>query len=413
MEPLSRASRHRRQLIVGGVALGASLATLRLPLGEAASAEDRAARAIDVREFGAIGDDRADDTKALQAAIDHAFATGINCYLPAGTYRITATLVVGATMGKGNNRAGWRLFGDGGKTDAGAGIGGTLIRLQGAGHEAILKVASAAWRSCVFEDFGLECLIPGGAAYGLVFDSTEFSGHAVSKVHVARAETAFAILVGTGRNGENIRFQDCYGAGCDTWFYSDAGQAYVQSFDHCSGILNSGGTWFYLNHTNGGGGLHVTDFNGTGTTLPRSKVSNTTLFRDNGNSSIANFIGGRVEHVTCLYSNNFGSNGLPTSVLVMGMQLGNDSVQSDPALTKPNFVDIANLWGGVLTLQSCNIPADNGTETLNIKLGVNGGTTAITFVCRETIFLGFPTAPQVALGNVASKVVHDNCPGWP
>ena len=52
-----------------------------------------------VRDFGAVGDGAADDTAAIQAAIDH--ERGIRCekkpavvYLPAGTYRVTDTLIL-------------------------------------------------------------------------------------------------------------------------------------------------------------------------------------------------------------------------------------------------------------------------------------------------------------------------------
>ena len=140
MEPVSSASR-RRQLLMGGLALGSMAALGGGPAG-AVSSEDRSRQPVNVRDFGAVGDGSADDTKALQSAIDHAFATGANCHLPGGTYRITDTIVVGATVRRGNNRAGWRLFGDGGKSDAGSGLGGTLIRLQGTGLEAILRSAA-------------------------------------------------------------------------------------------------------------------------------------------------------------------------------------------------------------------------------------------------------------------------------
>lgn len=40
---------------------------------------------VNVKDFGAIGDEVADDTVALQAAIDRAVAIGGICYLPAGT----------------------------------------------------------------------------------------------------------------------------------------------------------------------------------------------------------------------------------------------------------------------------------------------------------------------------------------
>ena len=46
---------------------------------------------VDVRSLGAVGDGRADDTSALQKALDEA-GNGTTVYLPPGTYRLTETL---------------------------------------------------------------------------------------------------------------------------------------------------------------------------------------------------------------------------------------------------------------------------------------------------------------------------------
>ena len=52
-------------------------------------AQDKMREAVSVKDFGAVGDGVADDTAAIQAAID----TNSRVYLPAGTYAISSSLV--------------------------------------------------------------------------------------------------------------------------------------------------------------------------------------------------------------------------------------------------------------------------------------------------------------------------------
>jgi pectin methylesterase-like acyl-CoA thioesterase len=66
---------------------------------------------FNVRNYGALGDGAADDTVAIQAAIDAGIATGAawTVYIPAGTYIISDELdVTQATTG-------YKIYGDGAK----------------------------------------------------------------------------------------------------------------------------------------------------------------------------------------------------------------------------------------------------------------------------------------------------------
>lgn len=80
---------------------------------------------VNVKSFGAVGDGVADDTQAIQNAIDALSSTGRTIYFPAGTYRVVpATLKdwEGTPLGEGQMtcafimKSGMSLFGDIGAT---------------------------------------------------------------------------------------------------------------------------------------------------------------------------------------------------------------------------------------------------------------------------------------------------------
>jgi hypothetical protein len=64
---------------------------------------------INVKDFGAVGDGKADDTAAIQAALDKAAETqrGGVAVLPAGEYRVTDTLKIKACLLKGLDAGAW------------------------------------------------------------------------------------------------------------------------------------------------------------------------------------------------------------------------------------------------------------------------------------------------------------------
>jgi Right handed beta helix region len=82
-ENLLRTSSGRRQLAraaaLGGMWLAARSAK--------ADAQDVAETVLNVRQFGAKGDGKSDDTKSLQSAIDTAAARGGSVHVPPGVYR--------------------------------------------------------------------------------------------------------------------------------------------------------------------------------------------------------------------------------------------------------------------------------------------------------------------------------------
>jgi hypothetical protein len=69
--------------------------TASLPGATTQTVQTKLEQYVSVKDFGAVGDGVADDTAAIQAAIDAAMVgTGCNTYFPSGTYKVTGTLTI-------------------------------------------------------------------------------------------------------------------------------------------------------------------------------------------------------------------------------------------------------------------------------------------------------------------------------
>lgn len=339
--------------------------------------------AVSVLDYGADPTGVTDSTTAIQAAINYAFPLGINVYIPHGIYKVTAHLTIGTTAvaSPTNLVGGWKIYGDGaGILPSGIG-GGTVILLYGTGVDAILKIGSSAWRFCDFSDFTLMTNSTAGATYGMLFNSTEFSQHTVKNVNISQypgnsgggPSIAFGVLQGTGVNGEFIRFEDCKINGVDKVLYSNAGQAFVHRFDHCTvQSLNAGGIYFDLdNYTVQGGGLVVIDFEATATQA--SGISNSTLLHvgvgvtNQQDNSPITFLGGRIENLTQIYSSPVGQTAnLGVNLSFRGMEMGIDFDPTVVALTKSAVIDTSGN-GDIIKIDACRIFANQLTCTFPLR----------------------------------------------
>jgi hypothetical protein len=186
---------------------------------------------VSVRDLGARGDGAADDTQAIQKALD-AVRSGSTVYLPPGTYRVTATLVltgphVGVTViGHGRDTT---LVWDGDE-------GGVLFKDDGVAYSRFV---------------GLQFEGGGRARVGFLHESHRRFETEVRHEHLAfRGFTEAGILVARGdkyalaeTQFENCLFEDC-GRGVSFISFND----YNYTFDGCE--FRRCGTAIHCEHGN-------------------------------------------------------------------------------------------------------------------------------------------------------------------
>jgi hypothetical protein len=106
----------------------------------ATTAQTKMRETISVKDFGAVGDDAADDTTKIQAAINYANTVGGDVYFPPGVYRITNGLTIN-NSGDVSARIKASLYGDSSASVLIRGMPGTYDMLTitggtGAGAES-------------------------------------------------------------------------------------------------------------------------------------------------------------------------------------------------------------------------------------------------------------------------------------
>lgn len=260
---------------------------------------------LDARDFGAIGDGRADDGPALQRFLDEVVRGGRHGYIPSGHYRITAPLRVGDDTPR--RYRGFTIEGAGrGAPEANGGVaGGAVIVLDAAAPaDSVLRWAGNAARDARLTGIGLAAARVDGARYGLLIESSEVSHLAFDHLHIQDVTTALGLLRGTGANGEFCGWSDIQTWNVRNFFFSDAGQAYGLRFRDSFCYYREGGTLFRLDTAVVGGGVRLINFDASpvraGAKAPASRAE-TTLFALAGNHNAPiTVIGGRFEHITTL-----------------------------------------------------------------------------------------------------------------
>lgn len=103
--------------------------------------------ALSIKWFGAVGDNTADDTLAIQGAIDYAIYKGsLRVHVPAGTYKVTDTITIEQSFSL-------YIYGDGERT--------TKMKFHNAVSNKIMFDAASSSSNTHFEDIFFEDNTPG------------------------------------------------------------------------------------------------------------------------------------------------------------------------------------------------------------------------------------------------------------
>lgn len=133
-----------------------------------------------VLDFGAVGNNVADDTVAIQAAIDSVKVSGGAVYFPTGTYKITDTIVVDT----GVYTTGLILFGDGRNT---------IISQTGTNKDAIHLSTTQFLQNSGLRDLKIVCDADAGHCINIVYGVTTCF---VTNVDMEQANPAKSLIFG-------------------------------------------------------------------------------------------------------------------------------------------------------------------------------------------------------------------------
>jgi hypothetical protein len=341
------------------------LAALVIGFAAPAAFADSVARG-DVRAFGAVGDGRADDTAAIQRAVDTLQQGTV--YLPAGVYRITAPITL---------RPGLSLVGEPDRVE----VGGSTL-LAGADMEAMIRTPDFGHMLRI-ESLTLDGGADQGRAIGSCLDLQGFCGSRVGNVRVRNAN-GHGLVIGTRK------------ASIPNWIiFLDRLDIEVQG-DHHS--LQMAGTDAFLTNSRFAGGKGALHTGG-------GNVCRGLIFEHSSNAGLTQHMGG-ISLVDSIFRDNAGS-GLAVSGPAVSAYANNrfeNNLEADASLEQARhatfvnnaFLTAAPRAGMNLVLQGCSHLAVVGNRFAVASQPLPDNHAA----CADNIFGavdGGPAAPAPAL----------------
>ncbi|NHA04091.1 hypothetical protein G7092_09800 [Mucilaginibacter sp. HC2] len=361
--------------------------------------------AVQATWFGAVPDgvtvgssfSGTDNYAMLQQAINASAQNHWLLNLTEGQYNISQPLMLGD----------YGSFEMNGTVEEYSATQGTLIQYTGKkSNVGIITFKNRAYVRVKLKNISLECL-PDSAAYGVLFNGTNFSQPYLESIIVRGATTSYGILGQAGRNGEFITFMKCAGAGGQKFFYMDSttGQSFSHLFIQPMGQVRAGGTLFEIGGSNLGFDIHVIDANFSCT--PDTTGNPTTLITNHGISGNINFEGGRTEGVQQILYNYNGTFNMQGVITFKGMEL--------PLRPDKGVSVIANSTGSnsryIVNFENCNISSLNlGSLYINATAGTINTGDQSQYNFKNCNFGGFNNLDVVqSASNETSNITFLDC----
>ncbi len=212
------------------------------------------------------------------------------------------------------------------------------------------------------------------ATFGICHVSSEFIGHRIDNIFLSHVDTCYAILKGTGNNGEMVRFSRLWGVEMRNGFYTNAPQAYLQEFDGWFLKLDNEGVYAEFAEAQAPGyGVNFTNCHATfggGNNLD----GRGTAIRVRRGNGIIQWTGGRLEHAATLLdfdgTSSQGANN-DMDVLFRGVEFDGMTGQSDQPFVWGRETPGASQgtqYG--LTAEDCRFRTQDGLTAAKVDLAV-------------------------------------------